>query len=74
MVDCQHYWHIDEVHGPTSWGRCTQCGLQREFSNHAETGFDWLHLRNSPHDADMARAGQQRRKQQKSAEHVKYSE
>ena len=30
---CQHHWLIEEAHGPTSKGRCINCGEEREFPN-----------------------------------------
>ena len=31
--DCNHYWVIESPNGPTSQGRCRQCGELREFKN-----------------------------------------
>lgn len=28
-----HHWLIEEARGPTSKGRCINCGEEREFSN-----------------------------------------
>ncbi len=31
---CRHHWRIDPPAGPTSHGRCTACGAEREFFNY----------------------------------------
>ncbi len=30
---CRHHWVIDTPDGPTSEGRCKNCGLRRSFLN-----------------------------------------
>jgi len=37
---CIHYWLIKEVKGPTSKGRCKNCGATATFPNVAPT-HDW---------------------------------
>jgi hypothetical protein len=32
-TDCVHHWRIEPPEGPTSPGRCTLCGEEREFQN-----------------------------------------
>ena len=31
--DCNHHWVIESPNGPTSVGRCRDCGERREFKN-----------------------------------------
>lgn len=38
--DCQHYWVIEQPNGPTSNGRCKECGTVREFKNSIQ-GSGW---------------------------------
>ncbi len=30
---CRHYWIIESPKGPTSWGMCKFCGMEKEFYN-----------------------------------------
>ena len=39
-VGCVHYWIVDEARGPTSHGRCKNCGARATFPNVAPT-HDW---------------------------------
>ncbi|MBI4282826.1 MAG: hypothetical protein HY672_05025 [Chloroflexi bacterium] len=38
---CVHYWVIDLPSGPTSTGKCRQCGETREFKNYLESTSYW---------------------------------
>ncbi len=33
---CRHHWVIESASGPTSPGRCRNCGAQKEFKNYIE--------------------------------------
>jgi hypothetical protein len=32
-TNCGHHWVIDKAEGPTSSGRCKNCGMTKEFLN-----------------------------------------
>lgn len=31
---CEHFWIIEEPHGPKSWGFCIKCLARKEFLNY----------------------------------------
>ena len=61
IEDCSHRWMIESPNGPTSMGRCMDCGAEGEFKNSVPiSGWDRDGSRakkNAAKNANAARAG-----------------
>ena len=53
QTSCRHHWLIDPVAGAQSRGRCTNCGLERDFLNVFE---DVLEAQQAAHEEAPAAA------------------
>jgi hypothetical protein len=56
QTECRHHWVIDTAHGPTSKGKCKNCGAEKEFLNYAPglwRGDDIATVLGLPHAPDI---------------------